>query len=149
MLEIKKIVKQIIIVGTLATTALAINSSIAHETGSRDGAQRHGGKMGMRGLKELDLTEDQQAQVEALISSVKDTAQTNRERQREVRELSNAGDINQAAELAASIAREKVIARATMKENIRALLTPEQIEQLDAMKEEKRLRREENTDEEA
>ena len=119
---------------------------------AQDAPQRHG-KMGrfgmMRGLAHLDLTEAQKADVKRIMESRKATFETLRERIRADREALEAVAEAQspntsavgAAYLKVQADREAMRAehKATM-EQIRSLLTPDQQQKLDTMKQERKER---------
>lgn len=117
---------------------------------AHDGGRRHG-KMGggfgmMRGLSQLDLTEAQKTEVKQIMESRKATFESLRERMRadhEALDAAAAAPSQNAAEVGAAFLkvranREAMQAerKATM-DQIRSILTPEQRDKLDTMKERK------------
>ena len=113
-------------------------TSIARDGFKNDGARQFNNDrvIGLRTLRQLELTEEQSALVRELLTAQRETAQDLRERSREVSELIEAGNVDQAAEIAASIARERVTNTVTNKQNFQALLTSEQLTALESMKDE-------------
>jgi protein CpxP len=137
----------------VAALLFALGATLA----SAQDAPRHAkmgghGKMGfgmMRGLARLDLTEAQKTQVKGIMESRKATFESLRERMRADREALDAAAEAQSPNPAAVGAaylkvrenRETMRAehRATM-EQIRAILTPEQQEKFDTMKQRRKER---------
>lgn len=119
---------------------------------AQDAPHRHGKKGGfglMRGLSRLDLTESQKAEVQRIMESKKATFESLRERNRADREAlqaaaeapsPNSSEVG-AAYLKLRAGREAMRAehKATM-EQIRSILTPEQQEKFDAMKQHRKER---------
>jgi protein CpxP len=118
---------------------------------AKDGYHRHGkmGGFGMHGLSGLDLTESQKAEVKQIMDSRKATIESLRERMRADREALDAAAEAQspnpsavgAAYLKVRADREAMRAehKATM-DQIRSVLTPEQQQKMDTMKQ-KRMER--------
>ena len=118
---------------------------------AQDAPHRHGkmGGFGMRGLSRLDLTESQKADVKRIMESRKATFDSLHERMRADHEALNAAAEAQspntsavgAAYLKLRADREAMHAerKATM-EQIRSVLTPEQQQKLDTMKQERKER---------
>jgi len=118
---------------------------------AKDASHRHGkmGGFGMRGLSRLDLTESQKAEVKRIMESRKATIESLREQIRADREALDAAAEAQspnpsavgAAYLKVRADREAMRAehKATM-DQIRSVLTPEQQQKMDTMKQ-KRMER--------
>jgi periplasmic protein CpxP/Spy len=138
-----------------AATALLFTLGVALAS-AQDGRHEHGmGKMGghgfgmMRGLKRLDLTETQKADVKRIMESRKPTFESLRERARAdweaLHELSQGSSPDSSAVGAAFLklrtTREALHAeRESTMQEIRSILTPEQREKLDTMKQERKER---------
>jgi len=136
MSELKSAIKSFSLAAILAM-AMSVGVSYAHDTFKRDGARQIGNNgFGVRALRRLDLSEEQTEQIKAMFVTVQETIAANQDRVLEMRELSEAGNVNQAAEIAAELAREKVVRNAETKQNIEALLTADQLAELDSMKDE-------------
>ncbi|HEY6064552.1 MAG TPA: Spy/CpxP family protein refolding chaperone [Thermoanaerobaculia bacterium] len=118
---------------------------------AQDDSHRHGrmGPFGMHGLARLDLTEAQKADVKRIMESRKATFETLRERIRADRDaLDSVADSSSPNTSAVGAAYLKVRAdreamraehKATM-DQIRSVLTPEQQQKLDTMKQEREKR---------
>ncbi len=109
--------------------------------GSRRGKKRHGM---MRGLRSVNLTEDQKTQLRTIMQSRKNSQIVNREEMRTIISAKRDGTITpeQTQKLDAFKAEMKENSKRT-REQILAILTPEQRTQLEAKKEEMKRRREE------
>ncbi|HLM02201.1 MAG TPA: Spy/CpxP family protein refolding chaperone [Pyrinomonadaceae bacterium] len=115
--------------------------------GMRRGGHRHGGGFGMRGLRELNLTDAQKEQIRTIIESRRSNRQANQAQRDELRQIVEAkrgGTITaeQESRLRAFRAERREAAR-QLHEQILAVLTPEQKTQLEQMKQERQKRREE------
>lgn len=130
--------KSVLLISALVVTMVFTTTSIARDEFKNDGARQFNNDrvIGLRTLRQLELTEEQSALVRELLTAQRETAQDLRERSREVSELIEAGNVDQAAEIAASIARERVTNTVTNKQNFQALLTSEQLTALESMKDE-------------
>ncbi len=139
-----------------AATALLFTLGVAMAS-AQDGRHGHGkmGKMGgghgfgMRGLSKLDLTESQKADVKRIMESRQATFESLRERARAnwqaLHELSEGSSPDSAAVGAAylKVQADREALRAERKstmEEIRTILTPEQKEKLDTMKQKRKER---------
>lgn len=117
--------------------------------GKRDGGGMHrGGRdFGMRGLRELNLTDAQKEQIRTIMESKRanmEARQTQHEEVRQIMEAKRSGTItaDQQARLKALHQQRKAEMRQTH-EQILAILTPEQKAQLEQLKQERKQRREE------
>ena len=138
-----------------AATALLFTLGVAMAS-AQDGRHGHGkmGKMGdhgfgMRGLSKLDLTESQKADVKRIMESRQATFEALHERSRAnwkaLHELAEGSSPDNAAVGAAYLKlqadREALRAeRKSTMEEIRTILTPEQKEKFDTMKQERKER---------
>ena len=132
----------------VAAVLFALGATLAS---AQDAPQRHGkmGGFGMRGLSRLDLTESQKADVKRIMESRKATFDSLHDRMRADWEALDAAAEAQspntsavgAAYLKLRADREAMHAerKATM-EQIRSVLTPEQQQKLDTMKQERKER---------
>jgi len=132
----------------VAAVVFALGATLAS---AQDAPHRHGkmGGFGMRGLSRLDLTESQKADVKRIMESRKATFDSLHERMRADWEALDAAAEAQspntsavgAAYLKVRSDREAFRAerKATM-EQIRSVLTPEQQQKLDTMKQERKER---------
>jgi protein CpxP len=118
--------------------------------GKRDGFRR-GGRgghgFGMRGLRELNLTDAQREQIRTIMESKRANREDNQAQREELRQIVEAkrnGTItaDQKERLKAFRAERREAAR-QLHEQILAILTPEQKTQLEQMKQERQKRREE------
>ncbi|MDQ3800651.1 MAG: Spy/CpxP family protein refolding chaperone [Acidobacteriota bacterium] len=118
--------------------------------GKRGGGFRrggHGGGFGMRGLRELNLTDAQKEQIRGILESKRanrEANQTQREELRQIVEAKRSGTITaeQQERLRAFREQRREAAR-QLHEQILAVLTPEQKAQLEQLKQERQKRREE------
>lgn len=134
MLTLNKNLKLSLFLGIL-TTALITGTSHAHNKSKRGGAMSGPKTPGIQVLRQLDLSEEQREQVKELFSTQRELAPSKLESRNEIRELSEAGNINQAADMAAELARERVVTQANNRQNLEAILTAEQLEKLNSIKE--------------
>ena len=134
MLILNNTLKQILFAASIAML-ISTSASYAHDSFNKAGARQGGNaSMGMRVLRQLDLSDEQTTQIKELFTAQREVASANRDRMQQARELSAAGDVDQAAQIAADLAREKVLARAANQQSIEALLTPEQVVELNSIK---------------
>ncbi|HYP49712.1 MAG TPA: Spy/CpxP family protein refolding chaperone [Pyrinomonadaceae bacterium] len=117
--------------------------------GKRDGFRRggHRGGFGMRGLRELNLTDAQREQIRSIMESKRANREANQAQREELRQIVEAkrnGTITaeQESRLNAFRQQRREAAR-QLHEQILAVLTPEQKAQLEQMKQERQKRREE------
>lgn len=83
-------------------------------------------------FRELDLTPEQRSQLREQFAGAKGGKGEAFGKRKEVMQLMKAGRIDEAANLAAENARAMVYKRAEMKQNLKSILTEEQIQQLKA-----------------
>lgn len=120
------------------------------------GAYGHHGPRGPRGncgpdgpgiLKHLNLTDDQQDQVQAIFAAQQDERRANREKLREARKAMvqameavplDEQAVRNAHQGVADIRENMVVARALTMQKIKGILTPEQTARLDSLKAERR-----------
>lgn len=125
----------------LFTSAVAAHDTFSNKRGN--GGQFNNG---IRAMKQLDLNDEQRAQLKELLGQRKETATLARSQRNEVRDLIDAGDVNTAAEIAATLARERVTTMAEKQMAIEAILTPEQLEELNSLQAERQLKREQRAE---
>jgi protein CpxP len=117
--------------------------------GKREGFRRggRGGGFGMRGLRELNLTDAQKEQIRGILESKRanrEANQTQREELRQIVEAKRSGTITAEQEARLKTFREqRREAARQLHEQILAVLTPEQKAQLEQLKQERQKRREE------
>lgn len=110
-----------------AFTAITFTGVVsAHSDSDADGKNRTSNRI----IKKLDLSDDQAVQVTALFADRKNRSTTRQERAEQMRALIEAGNVDQAADMAANNAREKVLNRAVIQESLKAILTEEQLVEL-------------------
>lgn len=109
------------------------------------GFGKRGGKMGMHGLRALNLTDAQKEQIRALRQAKRsEFNQSQRDEMRSIMEAKRSGTITAEQEARLKAFKEERRAEAMkMHEQIMAILTPEQKVQLEQMKLERQKRREE------
>ncbi|MEM6638412.1 MAG: Spy/CpxP family protein refolding chaperone [Pseudomonadota bacterium] len=88
--------------------------------------------------KKLNLTTEQQASVEQIRAAYTPDRDARQAQREEVKALVESGNADAAADLAASHAREAVLRRAQMRNELSQVLTEDQMQQLDAMMEKRR-----------
>lgn len=128
---------------SILSIALFTSAVAAHDNFSKK--RGDGGNMnnGIRAMKQLDLTDIQKEQLKELYSQRKEGVSTGRSQRNEIRNLINLGDVNNAAEIAATQARERVANIAETKQAVAAILTAEQLTELNTLQAERQLKREE------
>ena len=92
---------------------------------------------GERIARKLGLTEDQQASVEQIRETYRPNRDEVRAKRSDVRALVENGEVDAAAELAATHAREAVYRRAQMRAELSEVLTPEQMAELESLMEQR------------
>jgi protein CpxP len=138
---------------TIALAVLLAIPAIALAGPGHRGRGHHGpggepgpGMMMKRMAEQLDLSEEQRAQVRALAEQHRESTRALREQLREARralgeqihaEDSNETSIRSAAAVLAAAEADMAVVRASHKKEFEALLTTEQIEELRQMKEER------------
>ncbi len=153
--------KKRILVPTLAVGALLIGSLVmagpgGYGKGNCDGGsngkgseamnyEQHEERMGQRMDRMetiLDLTEEQKGQLETLLNQryqdkqdLREQMQASREAMREARnaETFNEADFRAKSAVQAELKTERMVENAKLKQQIRALLTPEQLEKADTL----------------
>lgn len=129
---IKKNSKPILI--SILSVALFTSVVGAHDAFSDNRGKNNQIRNGIKAMKQLDLSEEQQSQLKELTSQRKEVAIEARSQRNQIQDLIESGDVNGAAEIAASQARERVSKMADKKMAIEAILTPEQLQQLSDLK---------------
>jgi Spy/CpxP family protein refolding chaperone len=132
---------------TLIGAALLAVSGAGLAIAGSDSCHMHGAKMGgaphgyMRSLQQLDLSNEQQEQLQALVTTQKSQMKEQRQDMRDKREAlreaiqNNADDatIQKLAETMGGAVTARIIQSAEMKKQVDAILTAEQREELAAM----------------
>lgn len=128
----------------ISLLAIVFFTSVAAAQDGRGGRSDKGAQAfeGVRAMKQLDLTDEQKAQIKELSAQRKTASVDFRTQQQEIRDLVEAGDVNAAAEVAATQARTRVTNMAEQKMAFEAILTAEQLEQLKTQQAERQLKRE-------
>jgi protein CpxP len=149
----KKIRTAMLVIALMAFLAVpAITMAAPHRHGHGPHGEPGPGEM-MRMLADrLDMTEEQRDQVKALHQQHRQAMEAQRDQMREAqRELADQmhaatfdeGAIRNAAATVAALKADLAVAKAALHQEVRALLTPEQLEQFNEMQERRRERMEE------
>lgn len=104
---------------------------------------------GVKTMKQLDLSDEQKAQIKDLFGQRKELAAEAQTQRSEIRSLIEAGDINAAAEIAATQARARVTNISEKKLAVESILTPEQLTELNTLQAERQLKREQRAEKRA
>lgn len=88
---------------------------------------------GERMAKYLDLNDEQVAAIATLKSEKRLSREAYHETRETIKALIEEGDVDQAANLAAEQARQKVLAKAEFRDAIKGILSPEQFEKWEQM----------------
>jgi Spy/CpxP family protein refolding chaperone len=137
-----------------AVLALAMIAAIpgTSTAGDRMGKDRHHrghGPMGLKILKQLDLTEDQQIRVREMFSAHREEMRPYADQLRAARETMaqtmeaaplDEPALREAHRALAGVREEMVVARARLNDEVRSILTPEQNARLTQLKAERRER---------
>lgn len=99
-----------------------------------------GERMMKRMAEKLDLTTEQQASIAEIRANYGGNREEMKAKRAEVKALVNSGEVDAAAELAATHARDAVYRRAQMRAELSEILTPEQLTQMEALIEERQSR---------
>ena len=129
--------------GALAS-AVALMLIAGAATAKDHGGKRHGG-MGFnleRMADKLELSESQVTQIQQLIDTTRPEKGSMKARKAQMKELIEQGNVDQAAELAAEAARQRVYNRTNFKNGLSQILTAEQLAQMEEFKERRKERRE-------
>ena len=135
----KNSIKNVVIASAVAFSLLAGSAVIAKGPNGKKGG---GHNRIERMIETLDLTDDQITQVEALMSSRKEARGSKKENRAQIKELIDQGLVDQAAELAATHARENIYDMVEFKNSLNAILTPEQITKMEENKQKRKERKE-------
>ncbi|MCB1036605.1 MAG: Spy/CpxP family protein refolding chaperone [Acidobacteria bacterium] len=115
---------------------------------------RHGGP-GFPGLRGLDLSEAQRTQIHEIFSAQREQGEAAREQLHQARqaladqihaETFDEVAIRQAAQQVSALEENQAVERARLFQQIRQILTPEQLQQLETMKQDRREWRQERRD---
>lgn len=98
-----------------------------------------------RMTNKLELNESQVNQIQQLIDITRPEKDSRKERKAQMQALIEQGNVDQAAELAAEDARQRVYSRMNFKNGLSQILTAEQLAKMDEYKERKRKRRSEKS----
>ncbi|MBD0373282.1 MAG: Spy/CpxP family protein refolding chaperone [Pyrinomonadaceae bacterium] len=110
----------------------------------REGRRRGGPGFGLRGLRELNLTDAQKEQAHAIFDRYAATIRPLREQLMALREQSRAGNAPANSEEQAKALRERIReSEKAMRAEILGILTPEQRTKLEEMEKERKSRRDE------
>ncbi len=149
----RKIRSAAIVAALMALLAVpAITMAAPHRHGRGPHGEPGRGEMLRMMADRLDMTEEQRAQVRELHYQHREAMQAHREQLREAqRQLADQihaaafdeGAVRNAAATVAAIKVDLAVAKAALQQEVRALLTPEQREQLSEMQERHRQRMEE------
>ncbi len=104
--------------------ALALSASFAFSAGAQP---MH------RMAEKLGLTEEQQQSLAELREQQRASREDQRAQREAISEANKSGDVDSAADLAASQARDRVYQQAEMRQQLEAILTPDQLVQWDEM----------------
>ncbi len=129
--------------GALAS-AVALMLMAGAATAGDHGGKRHGG-MGFnleRMADKLELNESQVAQIQQLIDTTRPEKGSRKAHKAQMQELIEQGNVDQAAELAAEAARQRVYNRTNFKNSLSQILTAEQLAKMEEFKARKKERRE-------
>ncbi|MEE9379897.1 MAG: Spy/CpxP family protein refolding chaperone [Hyphomonadaceae bacterium] len=85
-------------------------------------------------IEQLDLSEQQQSELQALREQSPRNQGAARQAREQVRELIRAGEVDQAAELVSKRSAERVRRRAQFRSELATILTPAQLQKLDALR---------------
>ncbi len=96
-----------------------------------------GERMFERMSKKLDLTAEQQASVREIRAEYGGNREEALAKRAEIKALVDSGEVDAAAELAATHAREAVYRRAEMRNALSQVLTPEQLAEMEALTEQR------------
>lgn len=138
-------------VGTFAVAASAQDAPAAKEQGKAEKLERKGfghrggrdGFRGMRGFMGVELTEAQQAQIKQIREANKPDAAT-MEELKGIHEARRSGTITEAQKARAQVLREQMRTRGeSVRQQLLAVLTPEQRQQIETRKAERQKLREE------
>lgn len=120
----------------IATVALAIPGiALAGHHGDRDGQRFE------RMANKLDLSDSQREQMQAFREQNQAKHQAMREQRKQVRDLLEAGKTDEAAELAAGVAKDKVYMMANMRQKMQQVLTPEQFKKFEELQDKRKDRK--------
>lgn len=106
---------------------------------------------GLHGLMELDLEEDQREQIRGLFSAHRDSTESLREAHRQAQkavaqqihaEVLDETAIRQASEAAGTVEADLAVERAKLLQDLRKILTAEQLAELETLREQRGERRE-------
>ncbi|MBX2847569.1 MAG: hypothetical protein KTR16_04565 [Acidiferrobacterales bacterium] len=115
----------------------------AHQALSDNRSKRAEIYSSIKALRQLDLSEDQKNQIKAQFQQRKENSLDTLNQRKEVLSLIEAGDVDSAAEIAATRARTRVANIAEKKIALEAILSPEQLDQLNALIAERQIKRQE------
>ena len=110
-------------------TSVILSAAMIHNASAGHG-QRFIGKM----TEQLNLSEEQASQIQAIFAEKKASRENKRLARQEVEALIESGDTEAAAELAANHARQRVLDRAEFVSQIKAVLSEEQFAQWQEVK---------------
>ena len=140
---------------TMTAVAVALTTTMAfagpHEGGRGGKHGRHGGELGARFAEKLNLTDAQKEQIRAFTQSFRQDNQAffeaHRDTMKQLREAKQAGDQARVDALKPTLQSQRTELkqrREALKQQILAILTPEQRAQYEALKAERGERRKRN-----
>ena len=147
--------KWLTVVLALAMIAAIPETSVAGDRMGKGPHHRGDGPMGLKLLKQLDLTENQEIRVREMFSAHREEMRPHANKLRIARNTMvqtmetaplDEPAVREAHRALAGIREEMVVARARMMDEVRSILTPEQNARLTQMKAERRERIEEKRD---
>ena len=131
---------------SILSIALFTSAVAAHDAFSNKRGKGNQMNYVVKSMKQLDLTDDQKAQLKEIFGERGKRRHASFDLQtknNDVRNLIEQGDVNAASDIAARQARELVNKLAETKLAIESILTPEQLENLKTLQEERQLKRQE------
>jgi len=139
MLKSKRILKR----GAVASAAALLLMAGA-ATAEDYGGKRHGGmRFNLERMADkLDLSDSQVTQIQQLIETNRPEKGSRKAHKAQMKELIEQGNVDQAAELAAEAARQRVYSRTNFKNGLSQILTAEQLAKMEEFKERRKERRE-------
>lgn len=142
-------------VSTLAITSMGLSAmTVAGHDHGRDGARHgfmksgHEGKSLNRMAKKLDLSDEQKSQIEALFEGTEDERSAHHDAMQEARKnISEAissgasqSDVQLMADKIGQLVADKTMAKYQMRQKMSAILTQEQLEKMDELRNKRKAR---------
>lgn len=133
MVTLNSTLKRSLIGATIALTI--VSSALANDRGHKPGHHKHDPDAKIAHLTQaLDLSENQAAQIKQIMLTNAESRTGRREQRKIINDLIDANLVNEAAESAATFARQNVYNKADFKQQLNSVLTTEQAEELAVLK---------------